>query len=99
VIRWFWKCVRSWPRERKLRLLQFATGTSRIPISGFKDLQCLDGPRRFTIVNSGDPNQLPKSNPSFNRINLPPYENYASLEKNLTLAVERVSLQFDLFSG
>ena len=31
VIQWFWKCVRSWPPERKSRLLQFATGTSRIP--------------------------------------------------------------------
>jgi E3 ubiquitin-protein ligase NEDD4 len=35
VIQWFWKCVRSWPPERKSRLLQFATGTSRIPVSGF----------------------------------------------------------------
>ncbi|KAI0283262.1 hypothetical protein BC826DRAFT_1093837 [Russula brevipes] len=31
VIQWFWKCVRSWLPERKSRLLQFATGTSRIP--------------------------------------------------------------------
>lgn len=35
VIQWFWKCVRSWPPERKSRLLQFATGTSRIPVRGF----------------------------------------------------------------
>lgn len=27
VIQWFWKCVRSWPPERKSRLLQFVTGT------------------------------------------------------------------------
>jgi len=43
VIQWFWKCVRSWPPERKSRLLQFATGTSRIPVNGFKDLQGSDG--------------------------------------------------------
>ena len=29
VIKWFWQCIRSWPPERKSRLLQFATGTSR----------------------------------------------------------------------
>ncbi|EIW85244.1 HECT-domain-containing protein [Coniophora puteana RWD-64-598 SS2] len=88
VIQWFWKCVRSWPPERKSRLLQFATGTSRIPVNGFKDLQGSDGPRRFTIEKSGDPSQLPKSHTCFNRIDLPPYKDYASLENKLTLAVE-----------
>ncbi|KAL0947135.1 hypothetical protein HGRIS_013266 [Hohenbuehelia grisea] len=88
VIQWFWKCVRSWPPERKSRLLQFATGTSRIPVNGFKDLQGSDGPRRFTIEKAGDPSQLPKSHTCFNRIDLPPYKDYASLEQKLTLAVE-----------
>ncbi|EJD46029.1 ubiquitin-protein ligase [Auricularia subglabra TFB-10046 SS5] len=88
VVQWFWKCVRSWPSERKSRLLQFATGTSRIPVNGFKDLQGSDGPRRFTIEKSGDPSQLPKSHTCFNRIDLPPYKDYASLEHKLTLAVE-----------
>ncbi len=39
VIEWFWACLCSWPAERKLRLLQFMTGTSRIPVNDFKDLQ------------------------------------------------------------
>ena len=39
VIEWFWACLRSWPAERKARLLQFTTGTSRVPVNGFKDLQ------------------------------------------------------------
>ncbi|EPQ58094.1 HECT-domain-containing protein [Gloeophyllum trabeum ATCC 11539] len=88
VIQWFWKCVRSWPPERKSRLLQFATGTSRIPVNGFKDLQGSDGPRRFTIEKAGDPSQLPKSHTCFNRIDLPPYKDYNTLEQKLTLAVE-----------
>ena len=61
VIQNFWKCIRSWDAEQKSRLLQFATGTSRIPVNGFKDLQGSDGPRRFTIDKAGEPNQLPKS--------------------------------------
>ncbi|XP_006458828.1 hypothetical protein AGABI2DRAFT_147171, partial [Agaricus bisporus var. bisporus H97] len=69
-------------------VFQFATGTSRIPVNGFKDLQGSDGPRRFTIEKSGDPSQLPKSHTCFNRIDLPPYKDYASLEYKLTLAVE-----------
>lgn len=71
VVQWFWQCVRAWPTEKKSRLLQFATGTSRIPVNGFKDLQGSDGPRRFTIEKSGDINQLPKSHTCFNRIDLP----------------------------
>ena len=90
VVQWFWKCIRSWPAERKSRLLQFTTGTSRIPVNGFKDLQGSDGPRRFTIEKSGDPSQLPKSHTCFNRLDLPPYRDYASLEQKLTLAVECV---------
>ena len=39
VIEWFWACIRSWPAERKLRLLQFTAGTSHVPVNGFKDLQ------------------------------------------------------------
>lgn len=55
------QCIQSWDAEQKSRLLQFATGTSRIPVNGFKDLQGSDGPRRFTIENSGSKNALPKS--------------------------------------
>ena len=32
----FWEVIRSWPADKKSRLLQFATGTSRIPVNGFK---------------------------------------------------------------
>ncbi|KAN0115925.1 hypothetical protein V8E52_006465 [Russula decolorans] len=67
-------------------------GTTRIPVFGFKDLQGPDGPRRFTIEKAGDPDQLPKRHTPFNRIDLPPYKDYASLEFRLTLAVGSISL-------
>lgn len=61
VIQFFWQTIRSWDGEQKSRLLQFATGTSRIPVNGFKDLQGSDGPRRFTIEKAGEINNLPKA--------------------------------------
>ncbi|KAJ7675766.1 hypothetical protein DFH06DRAFT_1292026 [Mycena polygramma] len=88
VIEWFWQCIRSWPAERKSRLLQFTTGTSRVPVNGFKDLQGSDGPRRFTIERSGDPLGLPRSHTCFNRLDLPPYQDYESLETKLIFAIE-----------
>lgn len=88
VIKWFWKCITEWDNEQRARLLQFTTGTSRIPVNGFKDLQGSDGPRRFTIEKAGEQGQLPKSHTCFNRVDLPPYEDYDSLKQKLTLAVE-----------
>ncbi|GAA5885327.1 hypothetical protein JCM6882_009571 [Rhodosporidiobolus microsporus] len=88
VVQWFWKAVKAWPAEKKSRLLQFATGTSRIPVNGFKDLQGSDGPRRFTLEKSGEITQLPKSHTCFNRLDLPPYPNYEMLEQKLGFAVE-----------
>ncbi|TPX38288.1 hypothetical protein SmJEL517_g00076 [Synchytrium microbalum] len=88
VVQWFWKCVSSWDSEKKARLLQFVTGTSRIPVNGFKDLQGSDGPRRFTIEKAGEVGGLPKSHTCFNRIDLPQYKTYDALVSKLTLAVE-----------
>lgn len=95
MIQWFWDCIRQWPPERKSRLLQFTTGTSRVPVNGFKDLQGSDGPRRFTIEKSGDPQGLPRSHTCFNRLDLPPYEDAETMEKRLIFAIEYVSPLFD----
>ncbi|KAK3295014.1 uncharacterized protein B0H64DRAFT_200300 [Chaetomium fimeti] len=88
VIQFFWQTVRSWDGEQKSRLLQFTTGTSRIPVNGFKDLQGSDGPRRFTIEKAGEVNNLPKAHTCFNRLDLPPYKNLDMLQGKLTMAVE-----------
>ncbi|KAF4121053.1 E3 ubiquitin-protein ligase NEDD4, partial [Geosmithia morbida] len=88
VVQNFWKTVRSWDGEQKSRLLQFTTGTSRIPVNGFKDLQGSDGPRRFTIEKAGEMTNLPKAHTCFNRIDLPPYKNLEMLQQKLTIAVE-----------
>ena len=59
TIKWFWQAVESFSNEKKAKLLQFATGTTRVPINGFKDLHGSDGPRRFCIEKAGTPDKLP----------------------------------------
>ena len=88
VIEWFWTCVRSWPPAQRSRLLWFATGTTRVPINGFEDLQGPHGRLHFTIEWARGVNGLPTRHPSFNRIGLPSYTDYTSLERNLTSAVD-----------
>jgi len=87
TIVYFWKCVREFDNDMRVRLLQFATGTTRIPIGGFKNLQGLYGPRHFTIEKYGNSDVLPLSFKCFNRICLPPYQTYEELKQNLTLAI------------
>ena len=41
VILWFWKTVTNFDNELRARLLQFVTGTSKVPMNGFAELQGL----------------------------------------------------------
>ena len=38
---WFWRIVENYSEEMRARLLQFVTGSSRVPLQGFKALQVL----------------------------------------------------------
>lgn len=70
------------------RLLQFVTGTSRVPMNGFKELYGSSGPQPFTIEKWGSPSNLPRSHTCFNRLDLPPYESYQELKDKLIKAIE-----------
>lgn len=39
IVKWFWQAVESFDEERRGRLLQFVTGSTRVPLQGFKALQ------------------------------------------------------------
>lgn len=92
VVEWFWETVRRFSQEERARLLQFVTGTSRVPVEGFKALVSNDGRvRRFGIhlVQCGVPptGLYPKSHTCFNRIDLPVYHTKDQLETYLTLVI------------
>uniref|UniRef100_A0AAZ3QVU7 HECT-type E3 ubiquitin transferase n=1 Tax=Oncorhynchus tshawytscha TaxID=74940 RepID=A0AAZ3QVU7_ONCTS len=89
VVKWFWKAVESYDEERRARLLQFVTGSSRVPLQGFKALQGAAGPRLFTIHQiDANTNNLPKAHTCFNRIDVPAYEHYDKLYDKLLTAIE-----------
>ncbi|TMW66077.1 hypothetical protein Poli38472_003842 [Pythium oligandrum] len=92
VIEWFWETVRTFSQEERARLLQFVTGTSRVPVEGFKALLSNDGRvRRFgiQIVPCGVPptGLYPKAHTCFNRIDIPLYKTRDDLETYLTLVI------------
>uniref|UniRef100_A0A182RJ28 HECT-type E3 ubiquitin transferase n=1 Tax=Anopheles funestus TaxID=62324 RepID=A0A182RJ28_ANOFN len=88
VIQWFWRAVLSFSNEMRARLLQFVTGTSRVPMNGFKELYGSNGPQMFTIEKWGTPENYPRAHTCFNRLDLPPYESYMQLKERLIQAVE-----------
>lgn len=89
---WFWEIVNSYDEEMRARLLQFVTGSSRVPIQGFKNLQGSTGagtPRLFTIhLVEAPTSNLPKAHTCFNRIDIPNYETKEKFYEKLTKAVE-----------
>lgn len=67
-IQWFWRAVRSFDKEERAKLLQFVTGTSKVPLNGFKELEGMNGINRFNIHRDyGNKDRLPSSHTCFNR--------------------------------
>ncbi|XP_059620516.1 E3 ubiquitin-protein ligase Nedd-4 isoform X4 [Phlebotomus argentipes] len=88
IVQWFWRAVLSFSNEMRARLLQFVTGTSRVPMNGFKELYGSNGPQMFTIEKWGNPENFPRAHTCFNRLDLPPYESYLQLKDKLIKAIE-----------
>ena len=59
-IQWFWRAVRAFGREERAKLLQFVTGSSKIPMGGFANLEGMNGVSKFLITKVyGKPTRLP----------------------------------------
>ncbi|XP_021373793.1 E3 ubiquitin-protein ligase HECW2-like isoform X2 [Mizuhopecten yessoensis] len=91
VVQWFWTAIEKFDNERRLRLLQFVTGTSSIPYEGFSALRGSNGPRKFCIEKWGRVTSLPRAHTCFNRLDLPTYTSFDMLFEKLVTAVEETS--------
>uniref|UniRef100_A0AAR2ISN3 E3 ubiquitin-protein ligase n=1 Tax=Pygocentrus nattereri TaxID=42514 RepID=A0AAR2ISN3_PYGNA len=87
-IMWFWQFVKEVDNEVRLRLLQFVTGTCRLPLGGFAELMGSNGPQKFCIEKVGKDTWLPRSHTCFNRLDLPPYKSFEQLKEKLLFAIE-----------
>ncbi|PON94002.1 Coatomer beta subunit [Trema orientale] len=95
VVQWFWEVVKGFNKEDMARLLQFVTGTSKVPLEGFKALQGISGPQRFQIHKAyGAPDRLPSAHTCFNQLDLPEYTSKDQLHERLLLAIHEASEGF-----
>ena len=76
VCQWFWSTLEEFNDEQRTRLLQFSTGSARVPAQGFKALQRNDGKyQKFTLDSAGGVDGwLPQAHTCFNRLDMPQYE-------------------------
>ncbi|KAF1336318.1 Nedd4 e3 ubiquitin-protein ligase wwp1, partial [Globisporangium splendens] len=90
VLKWFWELLREMPNEYRRRLLHFATGSSRVPLSGFAGLTSYDGKlcpftlKGVPLVNDG----YIWSHACFNLLDLPLHVVRSEFRAVLYAAVE-----------
>ncbi|GER32833.1 E3 ubiquitin-protein ligase UPL1 [Striga asiatica] len=95
VVQWFWEVVEAFSKEDMARFLQFVTGTSKVPLEGFKALQGISGPQKFQIHKAyGAPERLPSAHTCFNQLDLPEYSSKEQLQGRLFLAIHEASEGF-----
>jgi hypothetical protein len=101
AVQFLWDVLRSFSQEDLREFLTFVTGSSQVPLGGFKNLRGRD--RRVTkfgvvrLYGNGDMNRwLPVSRTCFNRIDLPAYTSREILERKLRQAMELSRGSFSL---
>uniref|UniRef100_A0A3Q4GEA7 HECT-type E3 ubiquitin transferase n=1 Tax=Neolamprologus brichardi TaxID=32507 RepID=A0A3Q4GEA7_NEOBR len=84
-IHWFWQVVKEMDNEKRIRLLQFVTGTCRLPVGGFSELigtDCVYRDRSVLVM------RILLVLILFNRLDLPPYRSLEQLREKLLFAIE-----------
>lgn len=88
VILWFWEVAISMDGEQRANLLQFVTGTSKVPVGGFSELQAISGRQKFQIHKAfGSTDRLPTAHTCFNQLDLPQYNTKEQLKERLLMAI------------
>lgn len=89
-IDWFWKTMYSLSRDEKAKFLQFVTGSSKVPLAGFSELQGMRGTKKFTInkdSSGGSKGALMSAHTCFNTLDLPIYQSEEELKEKLLYAI------------
>ncbi|XP_067841054.1 E3 ubiquitin-protein ligase HACE1 isoform X2 [Heptranchias perlo] len=88
VIQWFWEVVEELTQEECVLLLQFVTGSSRVPHGGFAYLMGGSGLQKFTVAAVPyTSNLLPTSSTCINMLKLPEYPSKENLKDRILVAL------------
>ncbi|GIX66151.1 E3 ubiquitin-protein ligase HUWE1 [Babesia caballi] len=84
---WFWEFLEGLDQNTLAAFLQFVTGTSRVPIGGFKNLMGMRGPQLISIHRAFASDRLPSAHTCFNQLDLPEYSSREKLHQKMLQAI------------
>lgn len=84
---WLWEFLEGLDQNNVAAFLQFVTGTSRVPIGGFKHLMGMRGPQRISIHRTYGSERLPSAHTCFNQLDLPAYSSRETLHQKMMQAI------------
>eukprot|EP01015_Nassula_variabilis_P034500 TRINITY_DN8508_c0_g1_i11.p1 TRINITY_DN8508_c0_g1~~TRINITY_DN8508_c0_g1_i11.p1 ORF type:complete len:153 (-),score=36.33 TRINITY_DN8508_c0_g1_i11:175-633(-) len=86
-IKWLWEILENFDQSMKAAFLQFVTGTSKVPLDGFRSLRGINGIQKFQIHKAFNKESLPTSHTCFNQLDLPEYQSKEILYEKLMIAI------------
>ena len=100
IIKWFWNIISQLTQSELSNLLMFATGTSRVPLGGFEQLESNRGNiSRFTIEAipyiENQKNYI-KAHTCFNRLDIPYFKNRNELKEAILFICNNRILGFGI---
>ena len=89
-IGWFWNIMFSLNKSEKAAFLQFTTGSSKVPLNGFAELQGMRGIQKCSInkVGGGANGALMSAHTCFNSLDLPVYTSEEIMKDKLLLSIK-----------
>ena len=92
-VKWFWEEIYKLSQEDLRKFLQFSTGTSQVPINGFKKLEsnrgeiakfCLNS----VVYNKNKKNNYIRAHTCFNRLDVPIFPNKEELHEAILFVLK-----------
>ncbi|KAL7713415.1 HECT-type E3 ubiquitin transferase [Entamoeba marina] len=96
LVQWFWEIFYEFEHRQKVLLLQFVTGSSKVPLGGFKNLTGNSGIMLFTIQKIPRCDSLPVAHTCFNTIDIPDYKSIDTLREKLLFAISECNQGFGM---
>ena len=100
VIKWFWMALSQHTQEELSKFLQFSTGSSRVPIKGFKFLESNRGEISKFCINSIEYNKKGnnyiKAHTCFNRIDLPIFKSEKEVIESIKFVLNNEIVGFGI---
>lgn len=82
VVQWFWEIVSQWDIKLQSKLLQFVTGSDRVPATGINTLSF-----KISKLKGKEDLSLPIAHTCFNELSLSEYSSQSQLKAKLNTAI------------